>query len=262
MLIAATALAAVAPLAAAERDGESPWQIGFALGYGERSNPLVQSDDIPVLVDIDIAWYGKRWFFDNGDVGRMLVDRDAFTVNAILRINSDRVFFSKTNTDYVSIFSIAGTLPPEAVEVPDRDYAFEAGLELLTGGAWGYAQAAWHRDVSDTHDGYELYFNVGRTFRRQRWFVDPSLGASYKSDRMNEYYWGVRTAESNSVLPEYAAGSGWNTHVRLASRYQLTRSWAFVVAMQYERLSREAARSPLVANRAVRSGFTGFNWSF
>jgi outer membrane protein len=261
-LIAATAAAAVTPLAAAERDGESPWHIGVAFGYGERSNPLVQSDDIPVLVDVDIAWYGRRWFFDNGDVGRTILDGQRFTLNAIARINSDRVFFGKTDTDYVSIFSIAGSLPAEPIEVPDRDYAFEAGLELLTGGDWGYAQAALQRDVSNTHDGYELYVNVGRTFRRQRWFFEPSFGATFKSDRANDYYWGVRPEESNIVLPEYQAGSGWNTHVRIASRYQLSRNWAFVVATQYERLSREAAASPLVAERAVRSGFTGFNWSF
>jgi outer membrane protein len=153
-LIAATAAAAVTPLAAAERDGESPWQIGVAFGYGERSNPLVQSDDIPVLVDIDIAWYGRRWFFDNGDVGRTILDGQRLTLNAIARINSDRVFFGKTDTEYVSIFSIAGSLPAEPVEVPDRDYAFEAGLELLTGGDWGYAQAALQRDVSTTPDGF------------------------------------------------------------------------------------------------------------
>lgn len=263
-LIAATALAAVTPLAAAAADGDgtSPWHIGIAFGYGERSNPLIQSDDIPILIDIDIAWYGERWFFDNGDVGRTLFDGDRITVNFIGRVNSDRVFFSKTDTDYVSIFSIAGSVPAEAVTVPDRDYAFEAGVELLASGDWGYAQAAWHRDVSNTHDGYELYLNFGRSFRRQRWFFEPSLGLSYKSSRMNDYYWGIREHESNIVLPEYRAGGGWNTHVRVASRYQLTRNWAFVVATQYERLSSEAAASPLVADRKVRSGFTGFNWSF
>ena len=35
--------------------------------------------------------------------------------------------------------------------------AEEAGIELLTNGDWGFAQAAVHRDVSDTHDGYEVY---------------------------------------------------------------------------------------------------------
>ena len=40
---------------------ESPWRLGVAVGYGERSNPLVLSDDIPIVVDLDIAWFGKRF---------------------------------------------------------------------------------------------------------------------------------------------------------------------------------------------------------
>jgi outer membrane protein len=267
LLVVAVATLAVVPRGAvraapAAESGESPWQIGIAFGYGERSNPLVQSDDIPVLIDIDIAWYGKRWFFDNGDVGRTLFNGDGLTLNAIGRINSDRVFFSKTDTEYVSIFNFAGTLPAEPIEVPDRDYAFEAGFELLSDGDFGFIQAAAHRDVSGTHDGYELYFHYGRTFRRQRWFVEPSFGLSFKSDDLNDYYWGVRAEEANLVLPEYRAAAGWNSHARLSARYQLTRNWTFVVAAQHERLSGAAAASPLVERRSLNSGFAGFSYRF
>ena len=263
LLAAALVVAPASQLPAAEPDGESPWDIRIAFGYGQRSNPLIQSDDIPVLVDISIAWYGERWFFDNGDVGRTLLDGDHVTLNAIGRVNSDRVFFSKTDTEYVTIFGsgLVGS-EPDPISVPGRDYAFEAGFEVLADGDFGFAQAAAHRDVSNTHDGYELYFNFGHTFRRQRWFFEPSLGASFKSARLNDYYWGVRPQESNLVLPEYQAGSGWNTHARLAARYQITRQWAFVVATQHERLSRAAAASPLVADRTVRSGFTGVSFGF
>ena len=251
---------------AADPSADSPWKIGIAFGYGERTNPLVQSDDIEILVDIDIAWFGKRWFFDNGDVGRMLLDNDRVTLNAIGRFNSDRVFFSKTDTEYVSLFGASGFGPgfaePEPIEVPDRDYAFEMGLELLSDGDWGFVQAAAHRDVSNTHDGYELYFNYGRTVRRQRWFLEPSIGMSWKSDDLNDYYWGVRRDEANVLVPEYRADAGFNTHARIATSYQLTRHWTFLVAAQYERLSSEATASPLVEDGSVKSGFAGFNFRF
>jgi outer membrane protein len=262
MLAVAAAARAHGAGAAAVPDAESPWKIGLAFGYGERSNPLVQSEDIDILVDVDIAWFGKRWFFDNGDVGRTLLDGERLTLNAVARFNSDRVFFSKTDTEYVSLFGFAGTLPPERIVVPDRDYAFEAGVELLADGVWGFVQAAAHGDVSGTHDGYELYANYGRTMRRERWFFEPSVGASWKSADLNDYYWGVRPEESSLALPEYRVGAGWNTHARLATSYQLTRHWTFVVAAQYERLSAEAARSPLVEERSVKSGFAGFNYRF
>ncbi|HEX6996556.1 MAG TPA: MipA/OmpV family protein [Gammaproteobacteria bacterium] len=251
-------------------EAESPWRIGVAFGRGERSNPLIQSDDIDILVDIDIAWFGERWFFDNGDVGRTLRDGERYTLNVIGRFNSDRVFFSKTDTEYVSLFSRnglvatdgAGLAAPQPVEVPDRDYAFEVGLELLSDGDWGFLQAAVHQDVSDKHGGYELYFNYGRSFRRQRWFLEPSVGVSFKSAELNDYYWGVQPHEASVALPEYEAGAGFNTEARLAARYQIDRHWAFHVAAEYERLSGEAAASPLVAERSVRSGFAGFSYRF
>ena len=52
-----------------ENAEESRWRLGAALGYGVRTNPLLQSDDIPIIVDFDIAWFGDHWFFDNGDLG-------------------------------------------------------------------------------------------------------------------------------------------------------------------------------------------------
>ena len=49
-----------------EATQESRWRLGFAFGYGLRTNPLVQSDDIPIVIDIDIGWFGNRFFFDIG----------------------------------------------------------------------------------------------------------------------------------------------------------------------------------------------------
>src|SRR3954471_15836538 len=100
--LASIALADSAAPPPAPEPAEHHWRLGLALGYGERTNPLIQSEKIPVLVDLDIAWFGKRWFFDNGDLGFSLVDGPAFTINAVARVNTDRAFFAKTNTKYVN----------------------------------------------------------------------------------------------------------------------------------------------------------------
>ena len=107
----------------------------------------------PSLVDVDIAWFGKRWFFDNGDLGFTALDNRFFTANLMARVNSDRTFFSKTNTKYVSFARAGGGAPaplspghrrsrsPNRVPLkpPKRDYAIEAGVEILFGGEWGNA---------------------------------------------------------------------------------------------------------------------------
>lgn len=239
-------------------DDESPWRLGVGLGYGERDNPLALSEDLKMLVDLDIAWFGDRWFFDNGDGGFMLRDAEHYTLNLIGRFNSDRVFFAKTDSD-IFIVNLVGD-PIEQIVVPDRDYAVELGLELLTDGDWGSLQAAVHRDAGGTHDGYELYLNYARSYRWQRWSFQPSMGLSYKSARLNDYYWGVRADEASFVFPEYRAGAGANKHARFAASYRLDRSWSIFAVAEFERLSSQAARSPLVEQRDLRGVFVGFHY--
>src|SRR5882672_2660950 len=194
-MLAADALAQSAP-------PERSWRLGVAVGYGMRTNPLIQSDDIPVLVNLDIAWFGKRWFFDNGDVGFMLVDRPAYTMNLVARVNTDRAFFAKTNTKFVNFSYLSGggqgdlaTPAPVPVKPPDRNYAIELGVETLFGGDWGSAALHAFHDVSGTHGGFEIAANYEYRFTRGRLTLTPSAGVAYKSAALNDYYWCVHPDE-------------------------------------------------------------------
>ncbi|HEY8520579.1 MAG TPA: MipA/OmpV family protein [Gammaproteobacteria bacterium] len=254
-------------VAAGQDAGEataSPWKVGIAFGYGRRSNPLIQSEDIDILIDVDVAWFGERWFFDNGDVGRTVLERDGYTLSVVGRLNSDRVFFSKTDTENVSLLANGEPDPTtsEPLEVPERDYAFEVGLELLSDGGWGFLEAAWYHDASGTHGGDELFLSYGRSFVVGRWLLEPSVSMSWKSRELNDYYWGVHADEASVVLPEHRVAAGFNTEARLAASYWIDRHWAFHVAARCERLSGAAAASPLVTERTVRGAFAGFGYHF
>jgi len=266
--------AATAPPAPPERH----WRFGVAVGYGERSNPLIQSEDIPVLVDLDIAWFGKRWFFDNGDVGVMLFDNAQSTTSLVARYNSDRVFFSKTNSKYVN-FAYAGNgeevpitdpitgaaLDPDVqVEVipPDRDYAIELGVETLIDGDWGVATLRAFHDVSDTHGGYEPSAYYSWRWIAGRFSFVPSVGIAYKSARLNDYYWGVHEDEANLALPEYHPEDGFNIEAGLVANYHLSRNLRLALSLNYERLADDIAASPLAEESRVLAYFSGLAWTF
>ncbi len=256
------ALPAAAQQAAGQEE-ESNWRLGAAIGYGERSNPLVQSDDIPIVIDLDIAWFGDRWFFDNGDLGFTLADNSALTASVVARVNSDRVFFGKTDTKFVNV-DLAGLPLAEATEFkpPSRDYAVELGVEVLTDGDWGALQLTAFHDVSGKHDGFELYADYSYGWRSQRFYIEPSFGASYKSDKLNNYYWGVTEEEAGVVAFPYEASAGINWHARLMVAYQLSRHWGVSLVTQYERLNDEAAASPIVRDDALLGWFAGLSWRF
>ena len=257
--LAATCLAD----AEAEDAKESRWRLGAALGYGIRSNPLVQSDDIPIVVDLDIAWFGDHIFFDNGDLGLTFADNNTLTASVVARINSDRVFFGNTDTRFVD-FDITGSPLTEAIEFkpPDRDYAIELGVEMLTGGNWGALQLTAFQDISGTHEGYELYADYSFGWRQQRLYVEPSFGLSYKSAELNNYYWGVTPGEAGAVTLPYEADAGLNWHGRFMVGYQLDRRWAVSLVAEYERLNDEAAASPIVESDEVLGWFAGVSYRF
>lgn len=242
---------------------ESRWRLGAALGYGIRSNPLVQSDDIPIIVDFDIAWFGEHIFFDNGDLGVTFADNDALTASVVARINSDRVFFGNTDTRFVA-FDVAGAPLTEAIEFkpPDRDYAIELGVEILSGGDWGDLQLTAFHDISSTHKGYELYADYSFGWRQQRLYVEPSFGLSYKSADINNYYWGITPEEAGAVALPYEADAGLNWHARFMVGYQLDRHWAVSLVAEYERLNDEAAASPIVESNGVLGWFAGMSYRF
>lgn len=254
------------------------------MGYGVRSNPLIQSEDIPVIVDLDLAWFGKRWFFDNGDIGFTFSNTARSTTSLVARLNSDRVFFGKTNTRYVN-FSYAGKgelgplvnpstgtpLPPstdvsapQPVEVkpPDRDYAIEVGVESLIEDDWGVTTLHAFHDVSGTHGGYELAANYSRRWVAGRLSFTPSLGVYYKSDRLNDYYWGVHPDEASMALPEYQAGGGFSFEGGVRANYYVSRSLRIAVSVNYEHLVDDVAGSPLAEDDHVVAWFSGLAWSF
>lgn len=241
----------------------SRWRVGAAFGYGERSNPLVQSDDVPIIVDLDIAWFGDRWFFDNGDAGFTFTSNDALTASIVGRFNSDRVFFSRTNTRFIVFDSAGAPLEiPADFKPPDRDYAMELGIELLTDGRWGALQLAAFHDASGTHDGFELGADYSFSWRRRRLHIEPSFGASYKSADLNNYYWGLTAEEGRGVVPAYEAGAGMNWSARLTIGYQLNREWTASVVVEYERLNNDTFLSPIVEKRGVRGVFAGLARKF
>jgi len=248
---------------APEGESESRWRLGAAVGYGQRSNPLIQSDDVPSYVDVDIAWFGERWFFDNGDLGITFADNAALTANLVARFNSDRVFFGLTDTRFVTLDAVGEPLD-QAVgfKPPDRDYALELGLEILTDGAWGAFQVTAFHDISSKHQGYELYADYSYGWRDQRFYIEPSFGARYKSADLNDYYWGITEDEAGIVVLPYEAGAGVNWHVRLMTSYQLSRHWALSFVAEYERLNDEIGASPIVEDHSVLGYFAGASWRF
>src|SRR4029078_5745627 len=100
-------------------------------------------------------------------------------------------------------------------------------------------------EVSLTQARDERSTHYSRRWTAGRLSIAPTVGFSYKSAQMNDYYWGVHANEASNRLPEYHPGSGVNLEGGLVPNYSLPPHLRFALSVNYERLADEIAASPL-----------------
>lgn len=285
---------ALCTIAHAQED-DSPWSLGVALGHGERNNPFVGSDDIRQNLVLDIAWYGERWFFDNGDFGVTLSEQPRHSLNAVLTFDNERNYYSSLSNgssgiDILNLRALAqeqGFIGPSLVggdkqdleslsraeleslvfedvdsELPERDFAASAGLEWLSVNPWGDVQVQWLQDVSGTHHGQSAWLGWSYPWLTERSEINFSLGMEWKSGDLVNYYYGVRDSEALKGRPVYSPGSGTNGVLRLSYARKLNEHWRLVGVAEHERLSSAIRRSPVIDRGHVNTLFVGLYYQF
>lgn len=93
-------------LLAQDAGAERSWQLGLAVGYGERSNPLITGEDIDINTVVDISWTGERFYFDNGDLGFTLVEQRSWALNLVGTFNNERNYYNYLTGQELGLKSI------------------------------------------------------------------------------------------------------------------------------------------------------------
>lgn len=298
-MMLSTALTGVAH--AQDDEAGRNWNLGIALGQGQRENPLLSGDDIDIYYVIDFSWYGERFFFDNGDLGYSLFATSNYSLSAIATYNNERNYYNYlsgrdfglrnllstglggdkggfapsevpggngSNTDKNSTvelapgFSVDGTYLNENTELADRKFALNGGVEFLYISPYGDVQAQLLTDISSTHDGQEAWLSWSKPWFTRYSEISLTLGVEWKSRNLVGYYYGVRPEESFLGRETYEGQSGSNSFVRLAGRYNLTDHWTVVGMLEREFLSSGIKASPIVTSSAVDTFFTGLFYQF
>ncbi|WP_096086581.1 MipA/OmpV family protein [Agaribacterium haliotis] len=87
---------------------QAEWYVAVAPGLGQRTQALVGQDDQPLYLNVDFAWYGKRFFFDNTDVGVFVLDGERWSWNVLAELNDERGVLSDLADMGISIGGLAG----------------------------------------------------------------------------------------------------------------------------------------------------------
>lgn len=253
------------------------WHLAIAAGVGHRSNPLVNSDELPIHWVVDLAYYSDRFFFDNGELGLYWHVGLAHQFELFLTYTNER--------EYYRFFDGAGRLGfqhgshesvnpdpdsdhtsvshhPHHVELPARDLAIEAGIGWSYTKDWGQLTFQWLQDVSNTFNGDEAWFS----YQYQLYYYGLSVaftGAlAWNSAELANYYYGVPGHEASQALPEYQVGEALNQQVKVSLMYDLNEHWQWVGLAQLHRLDYRIAASPIIDADKIVTWFTGFRFVF
>jgi outer membrane protein len=128
----------------------------------------------------------------------------------------------------------------------DRDMTIEAGIAARYKDGWGYTTATVVTDMLGKHHGQEFTLSYSKKFNRDKLTLIPSVGVSYLSGDMTNYYYGVRSSEATAVRPMYKPDAAWNPYGALNAAYELNERWSFMGSIRLDLLDKEIQHSPIV----------------
>jgi len=238
------------------------WNFSVSLGAGVRTNPLVNGRNIPLVVVPHVSYYGRHFFLDNLDLGVTFCDRPAYSLSLIATPGADRIFFARNDPQNYFVNYAANSIDPttspppqNVVPVPHaRQFTYLAGLEGTVRAGRLSGQLELLQEVTGRHHGSEIRGAVTLMFTPGGNTVVADVGALWKSEAVVGYYYG------ESAL--YDPGSALDPFFRISWKRPLSGHWQLSAFVNFERLGKSIADSPIVANSLVTTGFAGATYIF
>jgi outer membrane protein len=142
-------------------------------------------------------------------------------------------------------------VPPALAGMARREQGIDAGVSAQWGGQWGLAYVELLRDVAAVSRGGEVRLGYKYPWRSGRLLLRPHAMLGFRSARLNNFYYGVRSSEAAPERPAYEAGAGVGAEVGVYALYQLTERWRLLAGATLERLPATVAASPIVEHRTL-----------
>jgi outer membrane protein len=148
----------------------------------------------------------------------------------------------------------------------DRRNSLDVGAELSVENSWGNISLNFLTDTLGEHDGQEARLTytmpVRAAFGIKKLGLRPMLGLSWRSNNLNNYYYGVRASEATAIRPRYNSGDSVDPFVGVGLDYLLDERWSIFSMFRNEWLGREITDSPIVDQHSTISVILGLVYRF
>lgn len=229
--------------------------LGVALIWSE--GQLV-GEDTRTFVVPTIGYEGERVFFRGINGGVHLYKHNGFEVDAIVAARLDGWDAEDLDASMLADVGVDRAL------LRDRDTGVDAGLGMSLRTKVGKFSLEGKGDVSNASGGYELTLGYRAAFPVARGLLSPSVGVSYWSADLTDYYYGTLPEEEALGVPGYRPGSAVVPNIGLSYMRPLGRGWLLVAGAELRWLGSNITDSPLVDDDSGRvpSVFVGISRAF
>lgn len=261
---------------------DSGWDIGIALGIGVRTNPLVDGDDIPLVVLPDIAYSWKNLYFDNAELGARWKLSQRQQLSVFVTPNRERANFSFWHT--ANIFTsltqveaspdIGSDVEDSPIEqdfietevsiddIDERQWAYDAGVRLRIKLGNHFLSFAAQSDISGIYDGSHASIALTNLSNWGQWRIQVSPFVRWHSSDLSNYYYGIREADLVDQGLGYDANGGFQIGFQTLFSRPVYKKWDLIILAGALRLHDGMYKSPLVEKRVIMNGFMGMAYRF
>ena len=257
LFVATVLFAAMAPARAQYEIAEIPFfnsppgtaALGGGLRIGKSLYRAVDNEDTRQLDLVPMYLYNGKWLFARGTAGGLhFVNRENFQFNLLARYR-----FTKLDPDRNAFY--------EGME--ERKQTLEGGLELRFRGAWGNFHVNYLSDTLNRHQGQSADAVYRFDFDRGRFTLSPFLGWSWTSDKLTNYYYGVRESEARAPdRPAYTPGEAQWANFGLNTTYWVSDQVQFFFNLGFGGPDSVVRNSPLVEEDTQSSVYVGGTYIF
>ncbi|MDP5142427.1 MipA/OmpV family protein [Rheinheimera baltica] len=249
---------------------EQKLYLSLALGYGQRSNPLYDGEELPLILLPEVYYYGENWFFDNGKLGTSWALSEQWHLSLVSQLNSEKGYFQKWFGGNVFQFSQSftnasiseeriGPMQASVHEISKRPTAVDAGLQLdWFSDNWQVQSNVW-QDISNTYQGQHASISVGRYWENAfgRWQFIAKL--NWKSAKLIDTYYGIDNNDP-FYLRRYNGKPSWQPELRLSWQHPLSERFAVLGFLRYLHLDDAMTDSPLLRTNNITTWFFGVSY--
>lgn len=182
-------------------------------------------------------------------------------------------FLGEEQEDYAWAFSLSAQPRPYGYESSDSSYlegmdkrenTFEGGLAFSAKYKESYIEIMLLTDMLARNDSWILKTEIGDRYRVGDFSFYPSAILIYQSQKFVEYYYGVKASEENLSLGRYAytPKGGFSLGLQTYIRYPITKNWALLSNVRCDKISNDAAKSPLTNQDYIYSGLVSLIYTF